>query len=347
MQIYAIDNLRFLCFVAIAFLHMFSTAEVNSLQVSTIIDASCRFAVPVFFLIAGFFIEFSNDNTAGKIVGYFKRIIIVFIVWQFVYYFIDFFIIDLDPSYQVKGLLVELVRIFYNGGLAFHLWFLPWLFACIVIFLLVKPFVPFRALPWLGLASLAIGLLIGPYNVQSGYYEILTHFSAHAEQFTARNTPFFGLAFLCFGHYLRRQPNLDRIPTLALVLIGIAGVGLELVETATITNLDAAQGVLKPWRFDVLIGTVLLSVSVFMLFAVKFPNGFGASSAAFCRNSLGFYCVHGIFVMLLNSYVLQDVPFAGLEAILIRTAAAFLVIALSTLVIMPVARVPALKMFVA
>lgn len=202
MRIYAIDNLRFVCFVAIVFLHLFSTAEVSTLQLSTIIDATCRFAVPVFFLIAGFFVSIDNDNSIGKIWTYFKRTILVFLAWQIVYYFINFFVVTLDPGYEVKRLPVEVVRIFYTGGLAFHLWFLPWLFICIVIFLGVKRMIPVRALPWVGLLSLAIGLLIGPYNVQSGYYAVLEHVSNHPEQFTARNTPFFGLAFLCFGHYL-------------------------------------------------------------------------------------------------------------------------------------------------
>ena len=168
MREVTVDASRFLCFSAVVFLHFFSYSRADPLQISSIVDNLTRFAVPVFFMITGYLLYSSGRKSDELIKIYFVRLFVIFVFWEVVYYAIDAWIVAIRPStYEVRSAFDEILWIFYTGGIAFHLWFVPWLFVSVAIFVLLKSAVPRIWLYLIGVVSFAIGLALGPYNMES------------------------------------------------------------------------------------------------------------------------------------------------------------------------------------
>jgi len=336
-----IDELRFTAFCAVALLHV-SWIESVRLGPHDLIGFATRFAVPAFFMISGFMIERKGRPAGRVIAGTFRRLFPLFLFWEAVYVLVDIAAggaFHPLPEATAKGLARFLATTLYNGGIAFHLWFVVWLGVSVVIVVALRRFGPVAS--WgVTVALFAIGLAIGPYGAFTGLLDHVGPLATRPIAYTARNGPFFGPLFVALGALLARRDL--RLPRAAAVGLIVAGLGLEIVEGLMI----ASRGGRFVSAWDVTLGTPIFALGVVLLFR-SFEGARGAAAtriAAAGRLSLGLYCVHVLFTDLWNAWFLPTERATTPVALTLLGAIA--VIGASFVLASILARVPVLRRFV-
>jgi surface polysaccharide O-acyltransferase-like enzyme len=300
----SIDVGRVVCFCAVVALHVAwsPTAERWSLRVA--IDGLARFAVPVFFMLAGYFASRRAGGEAGLVRRYVVRLAPPFVVWEAVYYGVFFLLLPrVTEHYAFNGVGAEAVEILTSGGLAFHLWFLIWLPVHVGAFVVLSRWFGRRGAYAAAAALFVAALALGPYNVAVGLDGVVGRFMAAPERFTAR--PLFGLAFVALGFAVGagtiRAPR-RAAPLVALFLLGYA---LQTAEWLAIAADARAAGLVKPLGFDVTLGTVAMALGVFLLMTGDHPTGAVARRVApLGRHVFGAYCLHLLLWLSLQHFVL-------------------------------------------
>jgi surface polysaccharide O-acyltransferase-like enzyme len=343
----SIDAARFLSFVGVVVVHCFSSHRVFAFGASTAIDAAVRFAVPVFFLITGYLLHDARGGPADIVRRYFVRLVAALTFWEVAFHLIDAVVIRLRPEgYRFSALPKELGMILYTGGFPGHLWFLPWLFVSVALFVVARRRLSPVGLAVAGAVSLALGLAIGPYNVDVGLWPLVERHVLHPALYDARDTPFFGFALLVVGHAVAVRGTTFRPGTATLLGLAAAGYLLQLVEARHIVDTSLALGIAKPWRFDILFGTMIYSAALFLFFLTRLPTGVIRATAELGRRSLGMYCVHGAFLFLYRRRASLDDPPTGIEEIAARFLLAAAIVVASAIVASLLARLPWLRRFV-
>lgn len=220
-----------------------------------------RFAVPLFFLIAGFLIQ--PKLVAAPMVtlkNYCAPLLRIFAVWSVICLLMPFdFGTLLENGYLAERLgywqylLSRPINTLLEGGLV-HLWFLPALMLAALITALLLHFHKAR---WL----LPIAVVLYLYGVAAGSYYNLTNIWAFC--FT-RNGPFFSTLMFALGFLIREKEfRLSRGAALAMALIGMA---MHLGEAYFLMDFK------QPFNSnDYLLGTVLWGTGLF-LFLLATPQ---------------------------------------------------------------------------
>lgn len=151
-----------------------------------------KIAVPLFFIINGYFLDLSNTP---KVVQHVKRLFIIYIVWALFY---------LPVSYPyMDG--ATLIRVFIIGFL--HLWYLPALIGAIIMLFFVNKVIKNRII----LVLLAIILF------SIGYWIQMKDPYTNTEMLKYRNFLFFGFPFVLIGYVLKKI-NLKRYRKIMVIL---------------------------------------------------------------------------------------------------------------------------------
>lgn len=321
----ALDQFRFLAFVGVLFIHMASVRGGQD-AVQTAFDVLSfvgRFAVPFFFIAAGFFLKSERGREAATIAGAAKRLLVPFLVWEAFYAVISY---RANPAYFAE----QIARpdywwnFFVNGGAGYHLWFMTSLFLCMAMVVLLRRVLPDRGVLAVSAAFFLIGLACGPYAA-------LLFGADNTIHFMTRNGPFFGLLFVAIG-----ACGKDMLHGLGLR----AGGWLALAGFALLTGecwaIERATGY-PMIEQDFVVGTLPFAVG-FFAFALKFP-WVSLIAARGGRISLGCYAVHLYFV----EKSLALCPKTGVGGVL----AALLAVALSVLVAYGLSRIKLTKPLVA
>lgn len=163
-----------------------------------------KIAVPLFFIINGFFVDISST---AKVIKYVKRLIIMYIAWALFYL----------PLYYPYLDTATFIRVFAAGF--FHLWYLPGLIGAVILLFLANKIIRNKVI----LISLAITLFCIGYLIQmrDPYTDI--------EMIKYRNFLFFGFPFVLFG-YLLKEFDLKRLKKVVIICI-IIGLVLLVSES--------------------------------------------------------------------------------------------------------------------
>ena len=206
----ALDALRVFSLLGVVTLHVAGGGFADAKPLGFVLDELSRFAVPVFFILSGWFWKPDATATPLRFAGALAwRILPAFLLWLALYAIRDFVsypahLADLDGWRLVEWL--------WTGGPGFHLWFLP---ALVVGSLLVLV-----GLRWLGTpltAMLALVLfVIG--CVMGAYTDLVPELRFSLKWY--RNGILFAPAFLVIGVLMHRHAaDLLRIPL--SVLLGV------------------------------------------------------------------------------------------------------------------------------
>ncbi len=238
-----------------------------------------RFAVPFFFIAAGYFLRSKLDKPFNIIVfNLVKRMIPIYFIWSLFYVLIisKRMIWLSDPIHWLEWLV--------NGGPGFQLWFLPALTLNIILVSYLKPRYTWRILIISAALIYCLGLIMGSY---------LPLFYPSPDPIwilVMRDSPCFGFMFVLSGLYFAENgaPNLK-----ASWLLFICGGILQLLEAV---YLDINHFIAFNTT-NTLVGTLPFSIGAFGLaLNVNSHAQWVKICAILGRISLGIYAVHVFFV---------------------------------------------------
>ena len=298
-RIRSVDTFRVLAIFAVIALHTARYAGPDAvgarLDAATLLNQVERFAVPLFFIVSGYF-------WAGKCVAprehlaralqVARRVLLIYLAWALAYLAVAALGVlwTTGPGALLPRLIharqagrLGLAHVFLEGG-TIHLWFLPALACALLASGILLALGLRRLLALLAVVLFAIGLAGGAYAT--------TPFGFHA-RFNLRDGPFFSLLFFVTGAALarRRLPSTPW-PGLALALAGLALQVLEVRWLHARWGADLVQDyVAATWLYGLGVGMVALSDAR----PLRVP-----ALASLGPLVLGIYASHYLFVDLLR-----------------------------------------------
>ncbi|POA98264.1 fucose 4-O-acetylase [Chromobacterium sinusclupearum] len=340
MRISSLDCTRVIAIAAIMALHVapFASpfnpapwAAAPYAWIADFINQAGRFAVPFFFLCAGYFVQPKlSAETLAPALRYCRPILLLWVLWSLIYAFLPMDLpAVLDKGY-VQGmqgqwgmLLAHPLDLLLVGGML-HLWFLP------ALMLAVLMIAGAHRLRWEnGLLPLAIALyLIG---LAGGSYAKLLDIQW---DFNTRNGPFFALPLVLAGVLLRQTGR--RLGDKAAIGLMLGGMLLYLVELWGL-NRYAQSGFRG---HDFLLGSLPWALGLFWLLLNHPQWGRDSWLEKQAPNVLGIYCLHMYFVAVM----LIGTP--GVVSIAWEAAKLPLLLILVAVSMWTLSRAPALKVLV-
>lgn len=298
-RLQSVDVMRVIAIIAVIAIHTipFTPPSVpigQSFDPATIVNGLARFAVPLFFILSGYFWA-KKIESAGEVWGpslaMGKRIALLFVVWSLIYLIpFDFAEVFADgPSGFLDHLgrsihtqLGRPVTVFFQGTEQ-HLWFLMALLWSLGISALLIGLRQRGLLLALAIALFAFGLAGKAYSGTPLGFKT---------GFNLRNGPFFSLIFFVMGILLAGTGK--PLPGLRTGLwIASAGIGLQFAELAI---LHEGWGV--SMSQDYVLSTFVFGLGAAFIALSNSPRLHLARAAAIGPLVLGIYSAHIIFVEL-------------------------------------------------
>lgn len=342
-RVVQVDLMRFVAFATITLIHV-GWVETKDLNVHSGLMLLLRYSLPFFFMTSGYFAERHVHESSAYLHRVVLRLAGLFLFWELVYNGIHFFVCDFGyramPT-TPREILTYAAITLNGGGVAFHLWFLPWLAVSLTVFMILRRF-GWRAV-WIGSALLyALGLAVGPYNEFTGLYDQVARIFPEPAAFTARNGPFFGPIFIAFGAWVARHG--DRVASVpagvpeATFLLGLAVFALE-------ASFISLHGIKMLSGFNFLFGSLIFAPALFLIVMRRSVGPVGLGLARLGRYALGMYCIHGLFTLV---YIQSHPAQLRLQEPIADTfVTAALVVTGSVAVTLVLARISVLRRFVA
>lgn len=184
--------------ICIHMLPLFGNGEFTGWIIS---HGLARIAVPIFFIICGYYIG-PKLNDPKKIRKYLIHLIIVYVTWMVIY--LPFYY---GAFYNIKN-TIRIVVIGYH-----HLWYIPALISGIVFFFIINKYVKNH------ICILVIALSLFLF----GFYCSLDY----ARVYYYRNGIIMGFPFIALGYYLQKYNYAEKVKN-SYLLIGIF-IGLVLL----------------------------------------------------------------------------------------------------------------------
>ncbi len=258
----------------------------QAVDLALVVNQLARFAVPLFFVLSGFFWAQKFGDAAGVMAPtqrMSRRVAFLFAGWSLVY---------LWPFYPVSSGVngSVLQEIYWNlvravqrplEGPRLHLWFLPALLCAMWVSATLLARGRVRLLAAVAVLLYAVGLAGMAYRDSP--------FGFHA-QFIFRYGPFFGTLFFVTGYALqRRGPRVSWLPVgIALAVLGL------IVQTAEVWWLHRAWG--TTMAQDYVVGTYFYGLGMAMVALSDAPVLRMPRVAAAGVSGLGIYLTHLMFV---------------------------------------------------
>ncbi|MES2901202.1 MAG: acyltransferase [Pseudomonadota bacterium] len=297
-RIESVDVLRIVAIVSVIVIHTapFATEDApvgRYLNMATLVQMPTRFAVPFFFIVAGYFWSHKcalAHQIYAPTVSILRRLTILFLAWSAIY-LLESNVFDSYPHgpplasfQQFNEKLLDVLSKppdFLLVGTKIHLWFLPALMCSIAIASLLLRYKQSMLLTVLAIALFLVGLAGKAYSSSPIGFVV---------NFNFRDGPFFSLVFFVTGYFLHQiQPRTSWFRT--GLLIALFGFLLQFVELVLLNRLwgtVTAQ--------DFVIGTYFFGLGVAMI-ALSDSRHLGFPGAvAIGPLVLGIYASHYIFI---------------------------------------------------
>lgn len=277
-SIYSLYALKFFCAIAIIVIHTLLYGKIYIMPL-------CRLAVPIFFIISGYFLlNDKNELSASIIYSNLKKIIYITVISSAIYV-IFYCIIGKYNHIQYMNTKWWIYEILTGWGICGHLWYLTAYIEVLVILLLVEKYNLYKVL-YLSIPLLIIlNLILGSYSIFIGINN----------PYSALHTNFFvtGLPFVALGMLVRKHKDFFITKTNNIIII--LCVIIAYIECLyVITHEDYFRGV-----GDIFICTPFAALAVFIL-CLKNEN-FGKRIARVGKK-------HSLFIYLYHNIVVFSIP---------------------------------------
>lgn len=299
MRLASIESTRVLAILAVMVIHIspFANpfdptvwADPVSVVIGGFLNQVTRFAVPFFFLCAGFFLQprLQAGDALGVAWRYSRPLLLLWAGWSLIYILAPFnppmvfevgYQAAMQPQWQM--LLSDLLNQWWVGGMV-HLWFLPALVLAVLIQALCYHLQrPHWAL-FAGGVLFLLALLGGSYAkpLLGEEWKLLT-----------RNGPFFSLLFVALGCHLRHCEW--RLKSTTALLLMLSGMALYALEAILLWQLDGVP--LN--RHDFLLGSVPWALGLFLWLLANPDWGRDSWLERQAPKVLGLYCLHMLLVI--------------------------------------------------
>ncbi|NOJ21545.1 acyltransferase [Vibrio coralliilyticus] len=270
-----------------------------------IFNQTTRFAVPLFFLIAGYLIQ---PKLSAAPIETLKRYITplfrIFVVWSLICLLMPFnFGVLFEHGYLAERqgywhfLAQNPINSLMEGGLV-HLWFLP---ALMLATTLCAFFIHKDMLGWM----LPVAALLYLYGTLAGSYQLVTEMWA---PFFTRNGPFFSTLLFTAGLLIRQQ-NVSVTARQAL-FIAFSGMAIHFGEAYWLSSLGHTFN-----ENDYLFGTLLWSLGGFLWLLAKPELGKGWAITSLSKYVLAIYVSHlPMIILMMNITGMMDMTGASKDA---------------------------------
>ena len=312
MRLERVESLRIYATILIVFAHsqFFIKSDHPSIIASAIkigLFIIPRFTMPVFFILAGYFlsckIHKDRGNTVSIAATYTRKIFILFVL-ALIFYLFETPLYDhcfsyglLKPAYWTLASNLKSSPLhFLMVGPRVHLWFMTsliitvWTFAC---FSMVNKVNRLNLYLYFGISLYAIGLLLGPYNFMPVNLSIDSKPEFYA---------LYGVLYFAIGaKFGSKLPQLSQTKIWALSFAGLAIYCLEVYLRWHYLGAD-------PIKNDFLIGMVPGGIGVFLLAMNKQKSKIDSIIAPFGKFTLGIYLIHFLFIDLFSPFGTEIQP---------------------------------------
>ena len=215
----ALDLLKIVLALMVVALHSRFLADVSPLATFLTVDGLFRIAVPIFFLISGFY--FYPAMIKGQHVKWISRIVLLYAFWMVFYGYFWF-----RPTSFSAAEIVRLVGIVLGGY--YHLWYMVGIIGSALLLVWIKDW-PVRYLVMISLLAFLLGVIIQYTALYYRFSDVAVN-DLFSRPESHRNLLLLAFPFFC-GGFLISKTGLHtrlglRIPLLASVL-GLALLTLE------------------------------------------------------------------------------------------------------------------------
>ncbi|SMY31728.1 Acyltransferase family protein [Photobacterium malacitanum] len=291
-----------------------------------------RFAVPLFFIMAGYFIQPRLTTERLPYLWHYARpLLIMWVSWSIIYLILpfNFHIVATDGYFAERSmywqkLLATPLNTLFEGGLV-HLWYIPGLLSGLtVITILLRCKLERLIIP------VASGLFI--FGLMAGSYAQMTDLSSPI--FT-RNGPFFSTFMIMLGFEVRRR-NISLSLKYSMTML-VIGFGLFIGEANYLSLQENGS-----FFHDFLFGTPLWALGIFFVLLAKPNFGDNKITHTLSKDVLGIYLCHLIIVI----YYLNIVRLLGINSIIASILAVPVVLIISTLIVRGLRKTPIARFLV-
>lgn len=276
-----LDVLKAICAFLVICIHISYKGKIG-----TTITPLCRIAVPIFFMITGYFYYKTSKTPLKQL----KKIVILIILANFLYFIFDG-IINRKIELPTKADLLNTL-IFNSSPVAFHLWYLNALLYVLIIAYITDKCNIRKKMYYVIPILLIINIMFGEYAIAL--------FNKDYDPIYMRNFLFIGLPYFLIGNLLyANKEKLIKWFTIKklIVLIPLFALTTILEEhILTINKMDAIG--------DIYISTTFLAIAIFLLaIQVKQVKNENILAIIGRKYSTYIYIVHLVFIDIFNKYV--------------------------------------------
>jgi len=281
------DVLRIFAAASVVLLH--STIGPDAAHVSSSLAAlriACRFAVPFFFIAAGYFQRDVTSFEFAIVARPLKRLLPLYIFWTVIY----------DLVFYAQYGAAALAR--YNFNAAYHLWFLPALAVGIAVLQAGRAFLGLRFVTLAAVALALLGLASTTYSDMLGFGGL-----------GGRRGWLFALPYLVIGAWLARTKYAPSFKIAVSTII--SGYGCSIAEEYLLAR---SAGRTELFSHDFLFSTFLFGLGVAFLALWLGKNSRShlmSRLSALGSLSLGIYLSHVLFLWIFSPLISSN-SFAGI-----------------------------------
>ena len=216
LRLYCAVILMFICYT-----HFYPEIMVGDIDLNRLIMGMGRFAIPIFFLISGYFTFSSDGHSERNLKKKTLHILLLIAVLKLFYLLLDLIYLGagiVDTDYVITAFITA-------EPTTMHAWFVYSLFLVYAFWLILYHYgIDFKWTWPLGIAVLIVDLLLT---------EILPLFGMDTMEMGTFSYPFISLPFFTIGYYLHKHKDtvLHAVPRWGLCTIMIIGIIISYFET--------------------------------------------------------------------------------------------------------------------
>ena len=220
----SIDIFRIVCAIMVVAIH--TNPFVDSIPFLGYIMTQVipRIAVPFFFLTSGYF--YISKLQTGK-ECFWKTIINllkIYIIWSFVYYFIDF-ILCIRKDNDILELIKNWIVGFFIAGSHYHFWFFPALFFAIVVTTIAYKINMIKFIAFFSMLLYIVGLLGCSYYYLGIKLPIISSIIQFSQFNSIRRVCLMGFPFFMLGFFIPQIVNKLKISAFHIICAIILFIG--------------------------------------------------------------------------------------------------------------------------